>query len=200
VIIIATIITLFLIDQLSLFKKIIVSSFFVMITAFFINSSEFFTNSFITLASTSPKIASYRDTFNGEYHNFYQEFIGIGPGNGGSYISLENKSFIAENYFSIYNYFTDKLRRGSITTLPNTGIITFKSELGYFGLINFIIFLFLLYNKLNKKISILNQPLIQLSKILIIIFLLENIFADYLQHSLFPLLTFLLAGISLEKK
>ena len=132
--------------------------------------------------------------------NSFQEIIGVGPGQGGSYIGIENNSIIAENYFSIYSYFTDKLRRGSITTLPNTGITTLKSELGYLGLFNFLILLILTYYRLNVNLSKKNYPLIQASKILIVIFFLENIFADYLQHSLFPLITFLLAGISIEKK
>ena len=163
-----------------------------------ISKSDFFTNSFFTLASSSPKIASYIDSFNGEYKNFYQEFIGVGPGNGGSYVGIENKSFISENYFSIYDYFTDKLRHGSITTLPNTGITTLKSELGYFGLSNFFILLISIFVNLNRSNKFL--LLHTLSSLLILVFLLENLFADYLQHSLFPLLTFIIVGITLGKK
>ena len=200
VIVLAVIIFLFWGNQLKVFNKILISTILITITSFLISNSDFFTNSFTTLASTSPKIASYRDLFNGEYQNSFQEIIGVGPGQGGSYIGIENNSIIAENYFSIYSYFTDKLRRGSITTLPNTGITTLKSELGYLGLFNFLILLILTYYRLNVNLSKKNYPLIQASKILIVVFFLENIFADYLQHSLFPLITFLLAGISIEKK
>ena len=200
VIILAMIAFLFLGNQLKVFNKILISTILITITSFLISNSEFFTNSFTTLASTSPKISSYRDAFNGEYQNSFQEIVGVGPGQGGSYIGIENNTDIAENYFSIYSYFTDKLRRGSITTLPNTGITTLKSELGFLGLFNFLILLILTYNRLNSNLSKKNYPLIQASKVLLIIFFLENIFADYLQHSLFPLITFLLAGISIEKK
>ena len=200
VVVLAILTFLFWGNQIKVFNKILISTILITITSFLISNSDFFTNSFTTLASTSPKIASYRDLVNGEYQNSFQEIIGVGPGQGGSYIGIENNTIIAENYFSIYSYFTDKLRKGSITTLPNTGITTLKSELGYLGLFNFLILLILTYYRLNTNLSKKNYPLIQASKILIAIFFLENILADYLQHSLFPLITFLLAGISIEKK
>lgn len=200
VIVVAMIAFLFFGNQIKVFNKIFIATIVIIITSFLINKSDFFTNSFTTLANTSPKVASYRDSFNGEYQNSFQEIIGVGPGRGGSYISIEDNTIIAENYFSIYSYFTDKLRRGSITTLPNTAITTLKSELGYLGLFNFLILLIHIYFRLNTNLSNKNYALIQASKLLIIIFFLENIMADYLQHSLFPLITFLLAGISIEKK
>lgn len=200
VIVVAMIVFLFFGNHIKFVNKIFITTILIIITSFLINKSDFFTNSFTTLANTSPKVASYRDSFNGEYQNSFQEIIGVGPGRGGSYISIEDNTIIAENYFSIYNYFTDKLRRGSITTLPNTAITTLKSELGYLGLFNFLILLIHIYFRLNTNLSNKNYALIQASKLLIIIFFLENIIADYLQHSLFPLITFLLAGISIEKK
>lgn len=200
VLLLSIITILFLVVRMRNHNKIIISFLICLFTVNQISKSEFFTNSFITLANTSPKIASYRDSFNGEYQKFYQEFIGVGPGSGGSYIGIENKSFISENYFSIYNYFTEKLRHGSITTLPNTGITTLKSELGYFGLINFLILLGLIFRKLNKTSKNKIGTMETLSMLLILIFLLENLFADYLQHSLFPLLIFTIVGITLGKK
>ena len=198
VLVIAIIASIFLISKMKSYNKIIITLLICLLGFNQISKSDFFTNSFFTLASSSPKIASYIDSFNGEYKNFYQEFIGVGPGNGGSYVGIENKSFISENYFSIYDYFTDKLRHGSITTLPNTGITTLKSELGYFGLSNFFILLISIFVNLNRNNKFL--LLHTLSSLLILVFLLENLFADYLQHSLFPLLTFIIVGITLGKK
>ena len=198
VLVIAIIASIFLISKMKSYNKIILTLLICLFGFNQISKSDFFTNSFFTLASSSPKIASYIDSFNGEYKNFYQEFIGVGPGNGGSYVGIENKSFISENYFSIYDYFTDKLRHGSITTLPNTGITTLKSELGYFGLSNFFILLISIFVNLNRNNKFL--LLHTLSSLLILVFLLENLFADYLQHSLFPLLTFMIVGITLGKK
>ena len=181
--------------------KIILPIIFILFLFNNFSKSEYFSNSFITLLNSSPKIASYRDTFLNEYQKPYQVIFGVGPGNGGSYIAIENNARIAENYFSIYDYFTEKFRRGSITTLPNTAITTLKSELGYLGLINFFALIVYLISFMKNFTSRLKSPIIApFSVFIIFLFLLENIFADYLQHSLFPILTFLLLGYCFGKR
>ena len=163
-----------------------------------INNSNSFFSSIQALTIISPKAQSYKNAFSGEYQNGLQQFVGVGPGQGGSFISLNNKTRIAENYFNIYLYFSEKLRaEGSITTLPNTGIITLKSELGYLGLILFIYFLsFIILNLKKNK----NNIYAFLGIFCIYLFILENVLADYLQHSLIPILTFILSGYGFSKK
>jgi len=174
-------------------------SLFVVVYFFSFSDSGFYRESINTLLNSSPKIISYNDAFSGEYMNTMQELIGVGPGQGGSYISLKNKTTVAENYFNIYSYFTDAFRKGSITTLPNTGIITIKSEIGYFGLLNYILFFLALIKYLRKVSSKNLSSLNKISIYLIVVFFLENILADYLQHSIFPILTFLIIGYSIGK-
>lgn len=199
IIIIAFSITIFLMSNFIKSIRIIIPILLIILVLFRYSESNFYQNSIISLANASPKISSYRDTFSGDYQTNFQKFIGVGPGKGGSYIAIKNQSFVAENYFSIYNYFTDKLRHGSITTLPNTAITTLQSELGYLGLLNyFLLFLFIIRNLSSKIFD--NKSLSKISLFIILIFFLENILADYLQHSIFPIMTFLLAGIVLGKK
>jgi len=169
---------------------------------YFFNYSEsgFYRESFNTLLGSSPKIISYNDAFSGEYKNNIQELIGVGPGLGGSFLSLKNKTSIAENYFNIYSYFTDTFRKGSITTLPNTGIITIKSEIGYLGLLNYLFLFLVLTKSLLTTRSIDLSSFQKLAIYLLVIFFLENIMADYLQHSIFPILTFIFIGMAIGKK
>tara|TARA_B100001057_G_scaffold490684_1_gene579450 strand:+ start:547 stop:1782 length:1236 start_codon:yes stop_codon:yes gene_type:complete len=196
----ALLVTIFLIENLLKSIKIIIPIILIIFTFFRTIDSDFYQYSIISLLNSSPKVSSYIDTFSGSYQNSFQKFIGVGPGKGGSYIAIKNQSYVAENYFSIYTYFTDMLRReGSITTLPNTAITTLQSELGYLGLINYVIFIFMILKNLTSKILV-KEPLSKISLFIILVYFLENILADYLQHSIMPILTFLLAGIALGKK
>lgn len=199
IILIALFTSIFLIANFIKSTRITIPIILVVLAFFRFSDSNFYQNSVITLASSSPKIASYKDTFSGSYQNNFQKFIGVGPGRGGSYIAIKNQSYVAENYFSIYEYFTDKLRHGSITTLPNTAITTLQSELGYFGLMNYLLFILIIIKNLTSKILV-NESLSKISLFIILVYFLENILADYLQHSIFPLLTFIIVGITLGKK
>lgn len=191
---------LFLLNILNKRKKIFLIILGLLLSYNFTNTSLFYylSDNFNTgkrLLLSSPKTMAY-------YHSFITipkevpfAGLGAGPGKGGSFIGMEDNSVITNKYFMKYNI--ESLRVGNtIMTVPFTGINTIQSELGYIGFGFFMIMFFASFRSMyyNNKYNHIYKYGYYFSKIdfvaffCLLLFVTENIFADLLQHTAFPVL------------
>ena len=155
------------------------------------------------MLSISPKGLSYYHSFISIPNHVRLSLIGAGPGKAGSFIGKEHQAFLTKKYFMKYDI--PQFRMGnSIMTLPYTGINTIQSELGYLGTILFFITIFFVIWRLmkinranfnHKKYFVIGEVDF-MAYFCVLFFVAENILADYLQQSLFPLIVWILISFS----
>ena len=198
---------LFLLNFINSRKKILLIFLGLLISYNFTNTSLFYylSDNFQTgksLLLTSPKTMAYFHSFVTIPKEVPVAVLGAGPGKGGSFIGMEDNSVMTNKYFMKYNI--ESFRVGNtIMTVPYTGINTIQSELGYigFGLILFMLFFLFRSMYYDNKYNHTFKYGQYFSKIdfvaffCLLLFLTENIFADLLQHTVFPILVWFFVAL-----
>ena len=160
----------------------------------------------IRLILTSPKALAYYNSFVVIPSEVPFGLLGAGPGKGGSFIGKEDNSHLTNKYFTKYNI--SELREGNtIATVPYTGITTIQSELGFIGFIIFIIMIFVLSKSIwvKNRYNIISRYFNHLAQIdfiaffCLLLFITENILADLLQSSFFPVIVWFFISVSIVK-